>query len=264
MMTKANTIARKPAAPAKASPISKLGATRKAAFMAIAPNAFSEAQSRATSIANLKVALGNGPNADTIAAARIEWIIGRATFRMPPVEFGRTASADTMAKLLFVRDRVENYAAPVKEGAKAKKLRAGQTGRRTAMQHRIIRNAEEAWSQVLAELGLNAAKTQSERNAAKKTAAPSMAGSGKGKAKAATPSHASLVAAPKPLNRAEACQYVVTQAATLLAFANKNAKLLPTDFGTAINAFKAAINKAANEQAVRDAAADAVKADKFK
>lgn len=265
-MTKANTIVRTPAAPAMA--VSKLGAARKSAFMAIAPNAFSEAQSRAASIANLQTAIGKSPSEATLAAAKVEWVIGRAAFRLPAVEYGKGMAGDTMAKLLFMRERVTDYAAPVKEGAKAKKLRAGQKGRRTAMQHRVIRNAEEAWSQVLAELGLNNAKTQGERNAAKNTAAPSMAGSGKGKAKeAALPAHAALVTPAKADTPTAFAGQIVHMLDTAVKYANKNAKVMPLEFTEIVQQLIGLHKSALKSDGVfhvRIAAANAVKADKSK
>ena len=87
----------------------------------------------------------------------------------------------------------------------------------------------------------------------------------KGKAgKPAAPTHSQLVAAPKPMTQDDACAYIMTQASALLQFANKNAKLVPADYGKAIQAFKAAINKAANDLAVAKADADGKAAEKAK
>lgn len=225
-------------------------AQREAAYMKIAPLSFVEALSRDESIANLRAALTAAPSADEVTAARTEWIIGRVASRLPASEFPKDAK-DNSAKLEHARDLVTSYAAPAQDGKAARKLRKGQKGRRSVAQHKVVRAAEEAWSQVKAELGLGQAQTQAERNKAKATRAPAMAGTTeRGKAGAA-PAHAELVQPSKALSEDEACAYIMTQATALLAYANKNAKVIPTDFGVAIGAFKSAINKAENDRQVR-------------
>lgn len=230
-------------------------AARELAFMQVAPLAMIDTLGRADMIANLRIALGSNPSEGELKTAQVETTIGRVAARLPVAELPKGCTDDS-ARLEFARDLVLFYAAPAQEGKQARKLRAGQKGRRSVTQHKVIRAAEEAWSQIKAELGAGAAQTQAERNKAKAkaTRAPSMAGSGKGASKDAVPSHSELVQPGKPLTADDACAYVTTQAATLLAFANKNAKLLPTDFGAAIQAFKSAINAAANEYEVTKAA----------
>lgn len=227
-------------------------AARELAYMQIAPLSFVENISRVESIANLRAALGAAPTEAELKTAQAEWGIGRVASRLPAGEFPKGCTDDA-AKLDFARDLVLYYAAPAQEGKQARKLRAGQKGRRSVVQHKVCRAADEAWSQIKAELGLGTAQTQAERNKAKRsTNANPVRGDGKGATK---PSHSELVKPAAALTADEAVSYVTTQAATLLAFANKNAKLLPTDFGMAIQAFKSAINKAANEREVRKAAA---------
>ena len=51
--------------------------------------------------------------------------------------------------------------------------------------------------------------------------------------------------------------YLLQQASNLLAYANKYAKVIPTDAGTAVQAFKSAMNAAANAHAVRKATKEA-------
>lgn len=235
-------------------------AARTSAYMQIAPLSMIDTLGRSDFIANLRVALGASPTVAEVKAAQEETTIGRVAARLPAGEFPK-GTTDDSAKLEFARDLVLHYAAPVAEGTKAKALRKGQKGRRSIIQHKVIRAADEAWSQIKAELGLGAAKTQAVKNAQKATRAPSMAGSGKGVAGSATPTHQELVKPATAMTANEACSYVMTQAATLLAFANKkdNAKLLPTDFGLAIQQFKTAINKAANERALRVEAATSAK-----
>lgn len=227
-------------------------ASREQAYLKIAPLSFVENVSRVETIANMRVALGVSPGVDELKAAQVEYVIGRVAARLPASEFPR-AVADSADKLEFARDIVTKYAAPAVEGKKARKLRAGQLGRRSPVQHKVTRAAEEAWSQVNAELGHGTAKTQAEKNKAKRSTNTNPV-RGDDKSKVAAPTHSELIKAPKPTDATEACRFVETQAATLLAFCNKHAKFLPTDYGMAVNAFKTAINKAANERAVREAA----------
>jgi hypothetical protein len=228
---------------------------REMAFMKIAPLSYSENMSRAETITNLKVALGDKPSDDQRAVAQREWIIGRVACRLPAGELPKP-NMEGGDKLEFARVLVCSYAAPPKEGTTPRKLRKGQLGRRSAMQHRVVRAAEEAWSQIAAELGAGDAMTQAERNAAKKREnAPSAPGAkagtkGQPSKGAAAPSHSELVAAPKPETADVATQHIVTQAAALLAYCNKNAKLIPLAFSEAVIGFKALINTAANDYAL--------------
>jgi hypothetical protein len=218
-------------------------AARLAAYGDIAPAAMAEQVSRVALIATLQAALGKTPSADETKAARREYQIGRVAARLTSLPKGKDA-------LSYATDLVLHYAAPPAEGKATRPLRAGQLGRRTVAEQRLVRAADEAWSQVAAELGTGNAKTQKERNKAKRNAAPA---SGMGKKGAAiAPTHEQLVTPAKPLTRKDACAYVDTQAATLLAFANKNAKLLPTSYGEAVQAFKRAINKAMNDAALAE------------
>lgn len=226
-------------------------AAREMAYMQIAPAAMIETQSRGDLIGYLRTALGHSPSESETKTAQTETIIGRVAARLPASEFPKGTNDDD-ARLIFARDLVLFYAAPAQEGKTARKLRTGQKGRRTVTQHKVIRAADEYWSQIKAELGIGKAKTQAEKNAgrvSRSTNANPVRGDGKG----GKPSHSELVTPSKPLTADDACAYVTTQAATLLAFANKNAKLLPTDFGAAIQAFKSAVNKAANEYALTKA-----------
>lgn len=237
-------------------------AARELAYMQIAPLSFVENISRVESIANLRAALGNAPSEAELKTAQTEWCIGRLASRLPRSEFDKAVDySDDAARLEFARKLVLNYAAPVKPGTTARKLRAGQLGRRNEAQHKACRAADEAWSQVKAELGHGTAQTQKERNASKATRSTNanpVRGATKAKDAATTvPTHAELVTPAKPATVGEVCGYIESMAATLLAFCNKsgNAKLLPTDYGMAVTAFKGAINKAANERALREAAA---------
>lgn len=242
-------------------------AQREMAFCSIAPLSFIENISRVESIANLRIALGASPSETELDTAKLQWIIGRVASRLPAAELNGTAGDETGTKQCeYVSDVVLHYAAPAKEGAKARKLRAGQKGRRTAVQHKAIRAAEEAWSLVKAELGLGNAQTLKERNAKKATRSTNanpVRGDGKGDKPAPTPTPTLSDTLPnggKMATARDVCRVVETAAATLLALANKNAKLLPTDYGQAVMAFKTAINAAANARVEREAKRDAAEA----
>lgn len=242
-------------------------AARELAYMQIAPLAMIETQSRDDSIANLRKALGTSPSIAEVKTAQIEWIIGRVAAKLPAGEFPKAAKDDDK-RLQFARDVVTRYAGPVEPGKTAPKLRKGQTGRRSPMQHKVTRAAESAWSLIKAELGFGTGQTLKEKDAKqsakRSTNANPVRGAGKSAGKAqdakpTAPTHSELVQAPKPVTADDACQHISTQAATLLAYCNKNASIVPADFGKAVNAFKSAINKALNERALATAQADAEK-----
>lgn len=218
-------------------------AARNEAYMSIAPLAFVETQSRDQTIANIKVALGAKPTDAEMLGARNEWVIGRIASRLADADFpaGTVKSID---KLDHARVLLLQYAAPPKDGVKANKLRAGQIGRRSIAQHKAIRAAEEAWSQIKAELGAGTAQTQAQRNAAKAKRAPSMAGSGKG-IKATPPTHSELIKPDGIKTADDACAYLEGMASTLLMFINKHAKVIPSDYGTMVKSFKGNIDAAA-------------------
>lgn len=230
-------------------------AARELAYMQIAPLAMIDTLGRADMIANLAKALGNAPTEAELKTAQTETTIGRVAARLPAGEFPNDCKSDD-AKLEFARKLVLHYAAPAQEGKAARKLRAGQLGRRSAIQHKVIRAADEAWSQIKAELGLGKAQTQQERNKAKRsTNTNPVRGDGKGKGTA--PTHSELVSGSAPKTSDEAHAYIDSMAATLLAFGNKHAKLLCLDYANAIQTFKTSINKAANDRALRKAAKEA-------
>jgi hypothetical protein len=220
-------------------------AKRLAAYGDIAPQSFAEQMSRQELIATLNVALGAKPSEREIKAARVEYQIGRVAARMDSTCFPKGCKSPEQ-RLAFARELVLHYAVPAKAGVKVRELKPHQTGRRNAAQHKAVRAADEAWSQIKAELGLGAAQTQRLRNAAKRNPAPHHKGKGKGEA----PSHAELVKPAAPTSANDACTYVETQCAALLAYANKNAKIMPAAYGSAIQTFKTAINKLANERAL--------------
>ncbi len=239
-------------------------AARAAAFASIAHLAYAEATSRAASIDNMRVVLGNAPSEAEVKASKSRWIIGRVAFRLPA---SKVPLVGTEAqRLARAEDLVLHYAAPAKEGAAARKLRAGQKGRRTIAEQKIVRAAEEACSVFFAELGLSNAKPTATRDAeakAKATRAPSMAGSGKGKTAAPVkPSHAELVKPAAPMTQADYVQHMQTQLSALLAFDNKHAKLRPVthgQFAEKLGELRQVGNKAANAFAEKQAADAAAK-----
>lgn len=257
------TIARAPRT-SRANTVTEQASAANTAFVSIAPNAHAEGTARAAVILNIATYVGKVPMGydygakehkgatltfhKRVISARTEWLAGRAAARMPAGEF-KAEHKDTLAKIDYARALVTDYVAPkAKKGAKA--LAKGKVGYRTEVQHKVIRAAEQAWSMLLAELSLNNATKQSDTDKKKR-------GTRKANAKAAAPTHSELVKAPAPKTADEAHAHIEKMAADMLAFANKYAKLLSTDYGAAVTAFKTTINKAANDRAVRKAAKEA-------
>lgn len=251
-------------------------AERETAFMAIAPLSFVENVSRAETLTNMRKALGKAPSEAMVALAKQEWQIGRIASRMTKADLPKGYNwTDTASRLEGARELLLNYAAAVKPGTKAGKLKAGKVGRRNPVQQKLVQAAWEASSKLMAELELGNAKTQAQADKAKSSRAPhhndggpnaadtdNMPKGGKG---TADPKPTLGAAGPVKHKSAEtACEYVEQMAATLLAFVNKNAALLPTDYGMAVTTFKTAINAANNARQERRAKAGAVKTDNAK
>lgn len=254
-------------APVNEAPIiriaGKTGATRMAAYDRIAPLAFIETKGRADTVANLIAALGKAPTEAQVKTARAEWVIGRVAAKLAPM---LAASGDTgldaFAALDKARDVVLHYAMPSTAKVPGK-LKAGQKGRRSDVEHKLVRAADEAWSQLLAETGHGTAKTQATKDAAKKSRKP---GGKVSLAKGAAPSHSELVKGDgaKPESAADVCRHLLTQASTLAAYANKYAGLTPTAHGAAVLAFRSALIEADKALDLANAEADAKRADKGK
>lgn len=243
-MTAISTIARKSASSTATKAIKPFAfkgrnaAIRNTALAGIASLAYVEGKSRADTIAQLRLTLGSKPTVDEVNAAKVEYIVGRTAQRLATPDVPR-ADMSVADRIAFARDLVTLYAAPAQDGVASRKLRKGQKGRRTVAQHKVVRASEEAWSQLKAELGIGAAQTQGERNAKKR--APAMKGSTKRGKGGAVPTHGELVKAPAPLSAGDACQHIVSQAAMLLAFCNKYAKLMPAEYGASVKRFHGAI-----------------------
>ena len=258
---------------AKAKPAAPLFAgrgreARATALLQVAPLAYAEDVSRGASIANLDKVLGDKPSPEQVKAARTEWIIGRVASRLPVSELlkGKTSPAERLER---ARDVVTRMAAPPKEGASVAPLRSHQIDRRSNIMHKAVRAAEEACSLIFAELGFSKARTLKEKNArqqvatkaaAQTTVAPSMAGSGKGKAKAAVPTppaHAQLVKPEAPKTADDVVTFLNHLARTAKDYANKYAKVCPTDAGLAAQRFHSDMLAAANALQERKAIAAA-------
>lgn len=234
---------------------------RETAMLQIATLSYQEDMSRAASLDNMRKVLGASPSEALVKAAKSEWIIGRVASRLPVAELPRGKTSPD-ARLTFARYVVLECAFPVKDDGTAPKMRAHHKARRTQAQHKVVRAAEEACSKFFAELGLSNAKTNKQQNDAKAAKrAPSMAGSGKGKAAPAAPSHAELVKPAAPVTADDVLAYLGTMARTMQDYVNKHAKICPIDAGTAVQAFRGDILKAANALQERKAIAAAAKAD---
>ena len=262
--------------PASSRPIVSLKgkgkAARELAYLKIAPLSFVENASRAETISNLRAALGNAPSPVETQAAKDEWCIGRIACRLPDGEFpkGCTSSAD---KLEHARVLVFDYALPAKQAGKA--MPKGKTGRRTEVQDKAIRAANQAWSMIAAELGLGKAQTQSEVDKAKKAKRATNANPVRGKGKAATqsvlvsaPTHEDLAGKPAtPVSSDDYVRHITSTISTLVQYDAKHARKRPTthgQFAEMLLALKQEANRAANAYEERKAAVDALRAEREK
>lgn len=226
---------------------------RSIAFIDIAPRSYSESVGRGETINTLRTALGSKPSEADVIAARNEWMCGRMAYRLPAGEFPRDVT-DASAKIDFARALILHYAKAPKDGAPKVALRKGKLGYRSPAQQKVMNAAQEAWSQLLAELGLNKAQTQSQREAGKR--APAMAGStARGKAsKSAAPSHALLVKPAAPLTADAFAEHLVSTARSLMQFSKKHAKLGDTEMMALVNAFHRDIAAADGKRRLRKGA----------
>lgn len=231
-MTVITAIKPAPAAPKAFAFKGKNKELRSAALAGVASLAYAEGKSRTDVITQLRLALGSKPSADELEACKLQYVVGRVAQRLGDADGVKGMSVPE--RITFACQLITAFAAPVKDGTTPRKLRKGQLGRRSVSQHKAIRASEEAWSQLKAELGLGTAQTQAQRNAAKRSPAPHRKNS-------KAPSHAELVAAPKPTDAKQAMLHITTQAASLLAYANKNAAIIPSDWGASIKRFHNAI-----------------------
>jgi len=220
---------------------------RNTALAGVASLAYAESLSRAALVSQLKLALGKTPTAPELAGAMNEYVVGRVAHRLADGDCPK-AGMSVADRIAFARVVVTQYAGPAKDGVKAKGLRKGQTGRRSIAQHKAVRAAESAWSLIKAEL-VEGSTTQTLAQKNKRAAA--MKGTTARGAKAATPTHSELVkgtSADAPKSAADACERVATMTATLLAFTNKHAALLPAAYGQSIKRFHGAMMELEKER----------------
>jgi hypothetical protein len=200
---------------------------RTVALAGVATCAYVEGKSRADVIAQLRIALGKSPTPPELLAAKIEYVVGRVAQKIGD---SKMSIAD---QLDFARKLVTQYAAPSKDGVKSKLGK--KLGYRTPAQHSAIRAAEVAFYAVNGELGFGTGQTQKEKNE-KQTRGT------KARKESKAPTHSELVAGPKlATSPADACAMIQTLSASLLAYANKNAAMLPTEYGLSIKRFHGAI-----------------------
>ncbi len=260
----ARTNAVKVSAPVTCETPPRKGSKRAIALASVSALAYAEDNSRTASLANMRTYLGTSPSEADVKIGKRRWVIGRVANRLPVSELpkGKTSAEDRIA---FAEELVTLRAAPPKEGTKAKALRKGQTGRRTNVQQRIVRAAEEACSVFFAELGHSNAKPTAQRDADKRTRGASA--SQVAAKDAAKPTHSELVQPAAPVSSDDYVQHMQTQLAALLAYDNKHAKKRPTthgQFAELLGKLKIVANEAANAYQLRKAKAEADAAAKAK
>ncbi len=204
-------------------------------------------------------ALGASPCKALVAFAREEIVIGLAAARMPLSEFpADKRGIDSAPRLAMTREWVVNYQAPSKAvSGKVPALCKGKVGWRSAVQDRIIRNAEKRASVYLAELNATDAQTDKARNEkskARKGGGDPAPHHGKGGGnpaphhgkggKAAAPSHAELVKPAKPLNAVEFAGQLLNMLSTAMQYDNKHAAIRPIEYSAVADGL-AALHKVA-------------------
>jgi hypothetical protein len=242
-MTTSNNVIALPAIAGKGA------SARLAACKDIATQAYAAESGKASFVAMLTLVLGVAPSDELTAFARLETIIGVAAMRMPNKEVPSTLES-VADRLAFIRDLVLNYQAPSKAvSGKVPALRKGKSGWRSAIQQRIIRNAEDRASKYLAETGAGEAKSEATKNAEKAKRAAQMPGEGG----ESVPNHTQLVAPEKAVDAADYVSHMQLQLSALLAYDNKNAGVRPithSAFADALVALRTLGNAAANEFAL--------------
>lgn len=218
---------------------------RTVALFEIAPAAMNAEQGKAHFTDVMNKALAGSTDKALVKLVRQEAIVGIATIRMPAGEFPRGCSSPEQ-RMNFVRMLYTSYTAP-----DVVNLGKNQKGRRTEKQHRALRNAEQRAATYLAELGAGNAQTDKQSNAKRQTKGSQSQTAAK---QSNAPSHSELVSKPpKPADRDAAMLFITQQARMLQDYANKNAKVLPTDAGTAVAQFLKSMNAANNAEQERKA-----------
>ena len=165
-----------------------------------------------------------GVDDSTKADARHEIVIGLAAAKLPVDEFPRKAMT-IIERISYVSDLVDNYQAPSTATDKVPSLRKGKTGWRTEVQHKAIRNAEDRASKYLAEVGAGNAKTEAEKNAAKRNPAPHH-----GKETKSADDLNNEIGQPAPVTAQAFAAMQLNMLSSLMQHANKHAKVAPMEF----------------------------------
>lgn len=193
--------------------------------------AFNAGESRAKLVAHVRNACGNKPNLALFEAVGLAIVVGYMASALARKGDNRTEAV----LIAHCRDRILNYQGAGGTG----KLRAGQKGRRTKTEEDAYTSARVLKARIM-------------RDADVKTPAGKSGGTNKGKTKGtnkpkAKPTKAAAndakPAIRKMPNSAAVVDYAKIQAAALLANINKNAAIAPSWLKSAVQDFKAAIDK---------------------
>lgn len=263
---------------------------RNVAFGKIAELSLAENMSRAASVENMQLALGDTPTVTDLQAAKVQWLSGRIAARLPVTEFPSGMEVSAAGTMAFAFDLLTRYAMAPKKKAdgtfpKQRPLRHGQLGYRSQVQQRIVGNAEEAWSVFIAECGHGAAQTNSQRGKNKRKPRPGSNAADVDKSVTTTPNDgenmpkggsgtttqpqasAGAASGVKHMTPDIFAQHMVDQLSSLLAFDNKYAKVRPVeffDFAQKLAELKTAVNGAMNKYGERKARVAALKAENSK
>lgn len=204
---------RKAAKRTTATPAKRLSPQRKLMLASVAPASLNEATARNAAIAAVKAAGGNDP------LVRREYIAGR-------IGGGLRRLGSNATDAMLIKD---GYAVIDMAGKDASRVADGQT-RRSPEQERLYGAGRVAWSALLRDAGIvsmtsrDTSKTRKPKAGANKKAANN-----------------NRPASPKVKDASAALAHVVLQAAALLSFTNKNAKIMPPALSTAIGDFNTAV-----------------------
>ena len=234
--------------------IGKGAKARTTAMFEIAPAGMNAETGKTHFVDVMRKAAAGTSDKALLKLIRQEAIVGIATARMPAGEFPRGCTSPD-ARMNHTRLLFTSFASP-----DVVNLNAKQQGRRTELQHRVLRNAEQRASVYMGEIGAGSAQTDKANNAKRKTAGSQTQSA---PAKGAAPTHSELVAKPaKPADREAAHLFITQQARMLQDYCNKNAKVIATDMGTAITNLTKAVNAANNAEQEHKARAAAKAAEK--
>lgn len=193
-----------------------LNATHLGTVRDIAPAAWRYAKSHGEVAALVKAI---GKNATAGKAVQRAFYIGFIAQRVLPDALSLTAPAEALAVAIIDA-----------AGIDAKKLADGQM-RRNKAQETVYGAARKAWSRIIGEAK---AKPMDKRGASSKRAARTPTAT-------SDATNDMLQATPKAKDKAGVSSYLLQQSATMLAYINKNAKLVTPQQSSAVSDFHAAI-----------------------